>query len=388
MKVILNFILLVFLISSCQNTTHGISGKLKTNDDYKSTIYLLDPVNLDGIAASYLSKIVDSAEINKSGYFEFNSLPEISDNKIFQLAVQKKDAKYLNALENDSIEISNYIPIIYDGVNTIKLTADISQFQKTVEFINPSLDNKNIIKLRNLRHQAFQEFSKSKSGDIDKLIELEDARQDFRRHLINFANNSNSFLLSMIALRWVSVNKDYERNPEFLVDQCKMWTDRDISHPLLPQLCELANKKNLPILIGGEIPDFLLPMSTRDTINLYKLSDKKITILDLWASWCPPCRKENKKVLVPLYDQYKDRGLEIIGYALDSDYDTWIKSIEKDGADRWIHASHLEGDFSPLMDRLRLTTIPANIIYDENKVIIGKNLHGEELVVFVEDRLR
>ncbi|HRV56389.1 MAG TPA: AhpC/TSA family protein, partial [Mangrovimonas sp.] len=65
------------------------------------------------------------------------------------------------------------------------------------------------------------------------------------------------------------------------------------------------------------------------------------------ASWCAPCRKENKVILDPLWKAYHDKGLQIIGYGLESDEQSWKAAIQKDQA-LWLQTSHLEGDEAPL----------------------------------------
>ncbi|MCB9298479.1 MAG: hypothetical protein H6559_36010 [Lewinellaceae bacterium] len=77
-----------------------------------------------------------------------------------------------------------------------------------------------------------------------------------------------------------------------------------------------------------------------------------------------PCRRENQDVLAPLWDKYHEKGFQVIGYALDGSERTWKGAIEKDGAHRWLHASHLRGDDAPVMEALRLQTIPANFLLD------------------------
>jgi thiol-disulfide isomerase/thioredoxin len=129
-------------------------------------------------------------------------------------------------------------------------------------------------------------------------------------------------------------------------------------------------------------------MRTGDTTGLYKLLGQRLTLLDLWASWCAPCRRENRNVLVSLWDDYHNRGFQIVGYALDSERNIWQAAIEKDGAGRWPHASHLQGDDAPLMQQLRLSTIPANLLLNEQGVIVAKNLHGDALRAFVADYLK
>lgn len=110
--------------------------------------------------------------------------------------------------------------------------------------------------------------------------------------------------------------------------------------------------------------------------------------MDIWASWCAPCRVENRNVLVPLWEKYNSEGFQIVAYGLESSETAWSNAIEKDGAFRWLHASHLQGDQNPLMDTLRLKTIPANFLLDEKGRVLAKNLHGEDLIMFVDDYMK
>lgn len=97
--------------------------------------------------------------------------------------------------------------------------------------------------------------------------------------------------------------------------------------------------------------------------------------------------KENKTTLVPLWQKYHNQGFQIVGYALDSSQKGWEKAMQSDGVDKWINASHLQGDESPVFDILHLTTIPSNYLIDSSGVIVAKNLHGEALTNFVQKYL-
>ena len=131
------------------------------------------------------------------------------------------------------------------------------------------------------------------------------------------------------------------------------------------------------------MPDYRLPMVNGDTLPLHQLLGKNLTIVDIWASWCAPCQKENKMILVPMWNQYKDQGLQILGYSIDSDGGAWQRAIEKDQA-TWSHASHLSGDETPFLKALRITTIPANYMLDENGKVVAKNIYGEDLKQWVD----
>ena len=66
---------------------------------------------------------------------------------------------------------------------------------------------------------------------------------------------------------------------------------------------------------GQTPPAFVLPDLSGNNVSLSDF-EGKVVVLDLWATWCPPCRKEIP-FLVSLYEQYKDQGLEVIGVGLD-----------------------------------------------------------------------
>lgn len=202
-----------------------------------------------------------------------------------------------------------------------------------------------------------------------------------------FAEQTKSLEAAMVAIRWVSPNGDFERMPEFLHGQCAKWNSAQPTHPYTVELCAAADKNALPVMIGDVMPDYAMPMASGDTVMLHTLLGKRLTIVDVWASWCAPCRKENRVFLGPLYAAYKDKGLEIVGYSIDNDGESWKKAITKDQA-LWVHASHLTGDSTPFMDALRISTIPANYILDANGKVVAKNVYGEALQNFVSEYLK
>lgn len=175
---------------------------------------------------------------------------------------------------------------------------------------------------------------------------------------------------------------DYERLPEFVYRQCEKWSASDKENAFVPQLCQMADPAKLPLMIGHVAPDYPMPMENGDTLPLHSLLGKRLTILDIWASWCAPCRKENRAILKPLWESYSEAGLNIIGYSIDASAGAWKAAIKKDEA-TWAHASHLSGDSTPFMEKLNISTIPANFLLDAEGKVIAKNLHGEALAAFV-----
>ncbi len=103
----------------------------------------------------------------------------------------------------------------------------------------------------------------------------------------------------------------------------------------------------------------------------------KILIIDFWASWCGPCRMENPNV-VRIYNEYKNKGLEIIGVSLDRDAQAWKEAIRKDNLS-WVHISDVKGWQCAAAKEYGINSIPQMFILDKEGKIIAKNLRGEAL---------
>ncbi len=368
---------------------------------WNPVVYLIMPRSFSEIAANYNGLAVDSALINADGRFVFKNLPTSEQSILYQLVMQPADSRYANQLLDDNPLLSNYMPIVVTPGLPISFTAESDRFQASFNIYpagatapprasyppGSSPDIAALITLRDIRHAAFSQWKDQLTAapNEEHLLEQENAVRQFQAPLMAFADSTNSMLAAMVAMRWVSPQNDYERVPEFLHGQCQKWSELYAGDLLVMQLCEKASA--LPVLVGAIIPDFRLPMSSRDTVSLKSLLGKKLTILDIWASWCVPCRRENQQVLAPLWTAYRENGIQIIGYSIDSSEGAWRNAITKDGA-VWPHASHLTGDETPFMDALRIATIPANFILDEDGKVVAKNLHGAELKAFVEEFLK
>ena len=287
---------------------------------------------------------------------------------------------------DDDPTLANYLPIVLEKGKSVRIHADISRFQASLTMEQLTLENEALLHLRDLRHASFSKnLAHQAKPDENTLMEYEAAWARFRAPLMAFADSTRWLYPAVVAVRWVSPQADYERVPEFLSRQCQKWSPQNSDWAR--QLCAAASPEKLPVQIGQIIPDYPLPVVSGDTILLHGLLGKRLTVLDIWASWCAPCRRENRHVLTPLYQQYKSAGLQIIGYSIDSSPESWKAAIAKDGA-VWLHTSHLSGDATPFMEALHLTTIPANFILDSKGKIIAKNLHGEELSSFVSEYLK
>ncbi len=135
-------------------------------------------------------------------------------------------------------------------------------------------------------------------------------------------------------------------------------------------------KKASTFMPGFEAPD--LSGMTPDSSN-YSLKQLrgKIVMVDFWASWCGPCRRENPNV-VANYNKYKDKGFDVLGVSLDRDISAWRKAIQQDGLP-WHHISDLKGWQSEHAALYSVTSIPQTLLIDRDGKIIVRNLRGEQL---------
>lgn len=138
------------------------------------------------------------------------------------------------------------------------------------------------------------------------------------------------------------------------------------------------------IAIGSKAPEFSAPTPEGKEMALADALGK-VTIVDFWAAWCQPCRKENPN-MVKLYETYHDKGLNVIGVSLDRTKEAWLKAIEEDGLP-WYQISNLMAGNDPIARMYNVSSIPATFVLDENGMIIAKGLRGEALEAKIAELL-
>ncbi len=152
--------------------------------------------------------------------------------------------------------------------------------------------------------------------------------------------------------------------------------------------------------IGDTAPDFTIESPEGISFSLSEYRGK-IVLLDFWASWCGPCRKDNPAI-VSVYNKLHQAafktadGFEVISISLDGLTDRrgnqkqkdakadWIEAIEKDGLVWKSHGSELKGWNAEVVRQYHINSIPSNFLIDEKGTIIAKNLEGPALYATIK----
>lgn len=355
------FALLLFFIASCQSNSseYQISGTIAGLDS--GIVYLVKAENGKAIS-------IDTTELI-AGEFSLNGVAGIAELHYLRLNDRDFFAQFF--LENEKIKVEAN----KDSLQKTKVTGS-----PTTDIFNEYLDELNILneKVRSYQKDYSAAMASGNQDEIERIkIDMEATTENMLVFAKNFVKeHSTSIVAPFITLTQLVQKLDYTDLQE-LVDLFPAELDES---PYVKQLKEFATKKGLTA-IGTQAPDFTMNDPEGNPISLASFKGKYV-LLDFWASWCGPCRRENPNI-VQAYNTYKDKEFDILGISLDRNKEAWLKAVADDKL-TWAHVSDLKYWQNEVAQLYGVNSIPHSVLLDPEGKIIAKNLRGQAL----DDKLK
>jgi len=277
-------------------------------------------------------------------------------------------------LENSEITITGKLDSLYDAKITGSKTQD-----EYMGFVNSGEG------LSEKYSAAYNEFQLAmQAGDIEKssrlqkeLVSFENDMSGLQKDFIK--NNPSSFVAPSI-LSGLSYELEGSEIEAYINAMDTAVANTDIIKDLKERVAIMKT-----VGIGQKAPDFTLNDPEGNPVALYSKIGSKLLLVDFWAAWCGPCRRENPNV-VKVYKEFNKKGFDVIGVSLDQNKEEWVKAISDDNL-TWTHVSDLQYFNNAAAQLYAVNAIPSNFLIDENGIIIARNLREEALYNKVKEVL-
>jgi len=356
MKNLFAILVLALTIYSCQTAKDEFSIKGTIAGVETGKVYMQKIV--DGRPQS-----IDTADV-VDGKFAFTGKMELPDIRLLRLNEQDYFAQLF--LDNSNVKVV----ALKDSLRNTKVTGSPSQDIFQLYITELERINKDVAKLQEKYQTAMSKGNadEAKKAEIDYTAMIENMKVFTK----NFVKEHNSSVVSAYITLVQLANQIEGSELDSIVAKFPVEISKSEYVIKVKEITEAMKKTTL----GAVAPDFTMNDPEGKPIQLSSLRGK-VVMIDFWASWCGPCRQENPNV-VKLYQQYHDKGFEILGVSLDKTNEEWIKAIQDDQL-KWLHVSDLQFWQNTAARLYSVNAIPQTYLLDKEGKIIAKGLRSEQL---------